>query len=101
MCVFPHTRKSLPTVVGHTHLQSPALGPGPGGRARSAVGTQRWGRKAAPLAVGRGVGGSAGRSSALPGCFVASFLPWQLARPGSQGLACENVIHKFNSIELE
>lgn len=85
MCasVFPHQHS--PTYRGGpTHLQSHALGPELGGQAQSASGTQRWGRKAAPRAVGRGAGGSAGRSSALPGCSAASFLPWQLAQPASQ-----------------
>lgn len=85
---------------GHTHLQSPALGLELGGRAPSAAGTRRRGRRAAPQVVGRGGGGSAGRSSALPGCSAASSLPWQLARPASQGPAGENLIHKV-SIEFE
>lgn len=45
------------------------------------------------------MGGSAGRGSALPGCSVASFPPWQLAQPASQVPARENLVHKA-SLEL-
>lgn len=100
-CVSTVPHQQGPTYGGgHTHLQSPALGPELGAQARSAAGTQKLGRKAVLRAVGRGAGGSAGRSSALPGCSAASFLPWQLAQPANQAPACENLIHKV-SVEVE
>ena len=99
MCLSPHTASPSRRRL-HTHLQSRALGPELGGRARSAGGTRRQGRKAAPRVAGREVGGSAGRGSALPECSAASSPPWQLARPASEVPAGENVVHKA-SLKLE